>query len=128
MGDENPRAPSYRLPDFRKREFDGVQQKIENWVNVGVRIGGEELGVHVENAADGGEFEAHRGEASSDGVEGGDGSRTDVRVYVEDFGGVYFEVLEVEEFPAELLTGVCGGGEEGEVALDGGLGIWGFGW
>lgn len=36
-----------------------MQQKIENWVYVSIRVGGEELRVHIKNAANGGEFEAH---------------------------------------------------------------------
>lgn len=69
VGNKDPRAPGNGLADFGKGDFDGVEQKIEDWINVGVGVGSKELRIHVKDPADGGGIEAHGGEALSDGLE-----------------------------------------------------------
>lgn len=43
-----------------------VQEEVENRVEIGIGIAGEELGVHVEDAAQGRAVDAHGGEAFLD--------------------------------------------------------------
>lgn len=96
VGNEKPWAPNYRLPYIGERDLNNIDEKIENRVYIGVRIGGEELRVHVENPSGGGALDAHGGEAFGDGEEGGDGGAAEVGVFVEGFCRVYSQGFEVE--------------------------------
>lgn len=51
--DEEPRAPDYGFPDVGEGDSNLVEEEIEDRVEIEVGIGGEELRVHVEDAADG---------------------------------------------------------------------------
>lgn len=91
---------------MRKWDFDLVEKEIKDGVEMGVRVGGEELRVHVEDATQGRASEAKRREAVLDGEEGGEWSGTEIWVELESFAGIDVEVFEVEDFLAEEEAGV----------------------
>lgn len=78
--DEEPRAADYGFADVRKGDSDIVEEEIKDRVEIVVGIGGEELGMHVEDAADGGALDAHGGEAVLDGLDGGERGGAEVGV------------------------------------------------
>ena len=57
-----------------------------------MRVHGEELWVHVEDPTLGGALDAHGGEASLDGLEGGEGAGAEIWVLVEGLLGIDVEV------------------------------------
>lgn len=97
-----------------------VEEEVEDGVEVGVRVRGEELGEHVEDAAEGGAGDAEGGEAGLDGAEGGERGGAEVRVVAEGLPGVDVEALQVEELLPEEKAGVRGGSGSGS----GGGGGW----
>lgn len=113
------------LGEVREGDGDLVEEEIEDWVEVGLGVGGEELRVHVEDAAEGRAVDAEGGEAALDGDEGGEWGGAEVWVQSEGLLGVDVEVLEVYDFLAEDEACVGGGKRRFEEGSEGGG--WGFG-
>lgn len=65
-----------------------VDEEIENWVKMEVGIGGEELRVHVENAAERGARDSKGRKAIFDGFQGLERGRAELGVFSEGFDGV----------------------------------------
>lgn len=105
--DQEPRAADYGPPDVRERDWDLVEQEVEDWVEVEVGIAGEELGVHVEDPAQSRALDAHGGEAALDGLDGRERGGPEIGVQTEGLVGVDVEVvLEVQDFLPETEAGV----------------------
>nr|GMD29631.1 Agamous-like MADS-box protein AGL30 [Ipomoea batatas] len=105
-GDEQHSGLRGDFPDVGEGDADVIQEKIEDRVEVGVRVGGEELREHVEDAAEGGALDAHGMEAIFDGFEGGERRGSYVGVLVEGFSGIHSQFLEDlmrrSEYPRRL--------------------------
>ena len=123
--DQESGASDNGLGEVKEGDGDLVEEEIEDWVEVGLGVGGEELRVHVEDAAEGRAANAEGGKAALDGDEGGEWGGAEVWVQLEGLVGVDIEALEVYDFLAEeeACVGVgkrrFGEGSEG--------GAWGFG-
>lgn len=107
VGDENSRASNYGFSNVGKRNLNLIKKEIEDGVKIIVWIGGEEFGVHVENAADCRELESHGGETNLNGFEGGESGGARMGILPEGFPEIDIKViLEVEYFLPEKDAGV----------------------
>lgn len=114
VGDENSRASNYGFMNVGKRNLNFIKKEIEDGVNIIVRIGSKEFGVHVENAADCRPVKSHGGETDLDGFESGERGRATMGILPEGFAGIDIEVvLEVEYFLTEKEAGVGAVGKLG---------------
>lgn len=84
-----------------------MEEELNNRLKIGVNVGGEEFGVHVENAAEGGACKTEREEKVFEGNEGGERSGAEIRVLIKGFVRVDVEGLKVDEFLAEENAGRC---------------------
>lgn len=101
-GDEKARAASDGFPEVVERNGGFMEEEIEDWVEMGVRGAGQQLGMHAQNPAHVRPVYAEGVEAFLDGFEGIKGGRTQVRVLGQGFGGVDVEVaFQVEELLSE---------------------------
>lgn len=78
--DQDSGASDNGLVDVREGDGDFVEEEIEDWVEVGLGVGGEELRVHIEDAAKGRAADAEGREAAFDGYEGGEWGGAEVWV------------------------------------------------
>lgn len=90
--------------------MDLIEKKIEDRVDVGMRVGGEELGVHVEDTAQGGPADAKGRKTVLDREERGEWRGAEIRVQLECLVGIDIKLLEVDDFLAEKEAGVGAGG------------------